>query len=237
MTSPDRVAQAQEAIWEASELHGVRLQVSEQVAIARDLAQIAAGVHTPDEVKNAFLRAGAPEPSKGFARDVLSRIRADTEPRPSLLDVVLKFRRDAVRTLSRQYGGKAKKESELRDHLLMYLPQRGYAEAHTGRGQTDLLLPKPDHAIIETKVWTTPQIFEDGVVELGEYVRTEQPDQAIYVIFGDSDPLPTLVDDQQQELAGVRDLGGLKVPVVVVLFDVTPPSKVAQTRRRESRGR
>lgn len=235
MTSPDWTAEAQEAIWEASKQYGVRLEVSEQVAVARDLARLAPGELTPLEIQVAFRRAGLREPSTGFAEAVLKGIRLDT--RVGLLDVILEFRGDAIRSLSREYGGKPKPESQLRDYLLMYLPQRGYKEAHTGRGQTDILLPKPEDAVIETKVWTTPQEFDDGIVELREYIRTEKPKQAIFVLFGDREPLPSLVADHRRAVVDERDLEGLKVPVVAVLFDVTPPSRVARTQRRRSHGR
>jgi hypothetical protein len=187
-------------------------------------------------VKQAYAAAGLKEPTNAFAKAVLAAVRG-VAPRPTLRQVVLDFRRDAIRSLSGQFGGKPKAEDSLRNHLLMYLPKRGYAEAHTGKGRTDILFPRPDDAIIETKVWTTPQVFEDGMVELGEYIRTERPNEALMVVFGDRDPLPSIVSDHRQEIVEERKLEGLVVPVIPVLFDVTPPSKVARTERRKRSGR
>ncbi len=232
MDSPDWAAEAQEALWEASQQFGVRLEVSEQVAVARQLARADSVGLTSDDVRVAFTTVGLPEPSTAFAREVLSRVK-DVHPKASLRDVLLDFRRDAIRTLSRQFGGKPKPEGALRNHLLMYLPKRGYAEAHTGRGQTDILLPAPDDAVIETKVWTSPQNFEDGMKEIGEYIRTEGAKQAFMVVFADREPLPTIIVDHRQAIAEERVIEGLRVPVIVVPFDVEAPSKLGRAERRK----
>jgi hypothetical protein len=231
MASPDWSAEALEAVWETSREYGLRMEVSQQVAVARALARTQHGDATPNDVKDAFTSAGLDRPSNAFAKEVLARVRG-VPPKPSLRAVLLDFRGDAIRNLSRQFGGKAKPEGALRNHLLMYLPRRGYAEAQTGRGQTDILLPPPEDALIETKVWTTLQVFEDGMLELGEYIRTEQPKQAFMVVFGDREPLPSIVADHRQDIAEERPLAGLVVPVIVVPFDVVPPSKVGREERK-----
>src|SRR5438876_5845836 len=84
-------------------------------------------------------------------------------------------------------------------YLLTFLPERGYTEARSGRGKTDILLPKPKR-IIEAKVWTTKLAFEDGIVELGRYIHTEEAEGAYMVVFGDRVPLPGIVAD----LSGVH---------------------------------
>jgi hypothetical protein len=234
MTSSDWGAEAQEALWESSQQFGIRLEVSEQVAVARELAKTDSAALTPHDVRSAFTTVGLSEPPTAFARDVLSRVKG-VRPKPSLRDVILDFRLDAIRTLSRQFGGKPKSEDALRNHLLMYLPKRGYAEAHTGKGQTDILLPPPDDTIIETKVWTHLQEFEDGMKEIGEYIRTEGARQAFMVIFGDREPLPAIIVDYRQAIAEEREIGGLQVPVIVVPFDVEAPSKLGQIERRTAR--
>jgi hypothetical protein len=234
MTSTDWVSDAQEILWAVGKQYGRRLDASDQVVVARELARHRPEVVTAEHVKKAFAAARLAEPPSAFPRDVVARVRR-LHPRPSLKEVLLGFREEAIRTLSRQYGGKSKKEDELRRHLLMYLPMRGYAEAQTGRGQTDILVPAPDDAIIETKIWTTELTFEDGMTELGEYIRTEHPKQAFMVVFSDREPLPTIVSDHRQAIAEERNLEGLRVPVVVVAFDVDPPSKVGAMRRRRKR--
>lgn len=235
MTSPDWTAEAQEALWEVSQQHGLRLGVSDQVAVARALVRKEVTAASPDDVKRAFTEAGLKEPSTAFAKGVLARVKG-VRAKPSLLNVLLDFRRDAIRNLSRQYGGKPKPEDPLRNHLLMYLPERGYAEARTGKGQTDILLPPPDDAIIETKVWTTLAVFEAGMTELRRYIETEHPNQAFMVVFGDREPLPSISEDPHQEIAEERHLEGLVVPVLVVPFEVEPPSKVGRSKGRNRGG-
>lgn len=95
-----------------------------------------------------------------------------------LLDVLVEYRRFAIREFSGQFGGKTTgREEELRNNLLTFLPERGYTEARSGRGRTDILLPKPKR-IIKVKVWTTKLVYEDGLVELGRYIHTESPEAA-----------------------------------------------------------
>jgi hypothetical protein len=234
MSSADWVSDAQEILWAVGKQYGQRLDATDQVAVARQLAHSRPEAVTVEHVAKAFVAARLPAPSDGFAREVVARVRR-LHPRPSLTDVLLSFRQEAIRTLSRQYGGKPKKEDELRRSLLMYLPMRGYAEAHTGRGQTDVLIPAPDDVVIETKVWTTELTFEDGMAELGKYIHTEKPKQAFMVVFSDREPLPTIIDSDDQAIAEVRDLAGLRVPVIVVPFEVEPPSTVGAAQRRRGK--
>src|SRR5207253_4779145 len=132
---------------------------------------------------------------------VLALVRG-VAPSQTLLDVLLAYRRFAIRSLSRQFGSKTKgQEDALRNNLLTWIQPRGYTEAHTGRGRTDILIPIPDDAIIETKVWTTERTYRDGVEELGRYIHTEQPKQAYMVVYGDREPLPTIITEHRQERA------------------------------------
>lgn len=234
MSSVDWVSDAQEILWAAGKQYGQRLDATDQVAVARQLAQDRPEAVTVGHVGKAFSAARLPDPPAGLAREVVARVQR-LYPRPSLVDVLIAFRRESMRTLSRQYGGKRKKEDDLRRSLLMFLPMRGYAEAHTGRGQTDILLPPPDDAVIETKVWTTELTFEDGMAELAEYIRTEQPKEAFMVVFCDREPLPKIAASDQQAIAEVRELAGLRVPVIVVPFEVEPPSGVGASRRKRNR--
>jgi hypothetical protein len=234
-TSPDWSAELQEALWEAAKEYGVRLSTSEQVAVAREVSRKPRDAATPDDVHAAFQAVGLPLPPAGFARAALKSVRA-VMPERTLLDSLLDFRQDAIRNLSREFGGNTKgREDALRNHLLMFLLPRGYAEAHTGRGRTDILIPPPEDTIIETKVWTTGAEYRDGVVELGRYINTEKPKHAYIVVFGDRVPLPRLIADPAQPRAADEHIGGLTVPVVLVPFEVDAPSKAAANeRRRES---
>jgi len=185
-TSIDWSAELSEALWEAGRDYGIRLEVSQQVAVARAVATKPREAAMPDDVRAAFVANGLPRPPAAYAKAVLASVRG-VAPGKTLLDVLLDYRRFAIRSLSRQFGRKTQgDEDSLRNNLLTWLQPRGYTEAHTGRGQTDILIPAPDDAIIETKVWTTERKYRDGVEELGRYIHTEQPKHAYMVVFGDA---------------------------------------------------
>jgi hypothetical protein len=239
MDSPDWSADVQEALWEAGRAYGRRLEVAEQVAVTRVLARGGRHQVTTEEVKGAFAEAGLLRPSSAFAKDVVSRLGKLPSPRRSLRQVLLDYRRFAVDALSAQFGGRTTGNEEgLRNNLLTYLPQHGYAEARTGRGRTDVLIPPPTDAIIEVKIWTTAGAYRDGLEELGRYILTTQPKEAFMVVFGDREPLPSVIASHGQAIAEEVELEGVVVPVIVVAFEVDAPSKAArETRRRTRSGR
>src|SRR5206468_2392529 len=113
----DWVSQAQEALWSSGEEYGRRLEAADQVALARELARSGPHTVTSERVRSAFAAVGLPAPPSGLVRSLVVRIN-QLRPRPSLTEVLLSFRRDAIRNLSRQYGGRPKPEDELRRHLL-----------------------------------------------------------------------------------------------------------------------
>jgi hypothetical protein len=229
------VSELQEALWEAAADYGIQVDVSRQVAIARVVARKPRESVTAGDVQAAFAAQGLPRPSTAYAKAVLSSVRG-IAPAKALLAYLLDFRRDAIRNLSRNFGGKtAGREDELRNHLLMYLLPRGYAEAHTGRGRTDILIPPPEDALIETKVWTNERTYRDGVIEIGKYIQTENPKHAYMVVFGDREPLPLILSDASQARAQDETIAGLTVPVIVVPFEVEAPSKVGAAERRRER--
>lgn len=236
MTSDDQVKDVLEVLWAAERDYGGRLSAANQVAVARKLMASRLADLTACDVEAAFRDLKLQLPPRGYANQVASRARLLHEPE-SLLDEILGFRGFAIANLSSEHGGRTKGNEEgLRNDLLLYL-RRGYAEARTGRGKTDILLPPPEDAIIETKVWTSQSVYEDGLVELGRYIHTAQPKQAVFVVFGERDPLPRIVGDHTQEIAEVRELEGLQVPVIVVQFEVDPPSKARRNERRRSNAR
>ena len=63
-------------------------------------------------------------------------------------------------------------------------------------------------------------------------VHTSKPTQAFIVVFGDRHPHPKIVDGPDQELANPLLLGGLTVPVVVVIFEVDYPSKALENDKK-----
>jgi hypothetical protein len=229
----DCAADVSEALRELDREIGLGLSVPNQVSIARELGE-RSGALTAAAVVEAFQRRGLRSPSRATAGSFVTRV-AGIAPRPTLRDVLLDYRRFAIRDLSPQFGAKTKgREDELRYNLLSFLPERGYTEARTGKGRTDILLVKPTR-IIEVKVWESRLRYEDGLVELERYIETEHAHEAYLVVFGDRVPLPSIVPDSATAIAEERSLGGLVVPVFVVPFEVDPPSKAAAKDRRRAR--
>jgi hypothetical protein len=237
MNSPDWSAELSEALWEAGRDYGVGLEVSQQVAVARRVAAKPREAATPNDVRAAFVAEGLAPPPATYSKAVLASVRG-VAPSNTLLDVLLDYRRFAIRSLSGQFGGKTQGDEEsLRNNLLTWIQPRGYTEARTGRGRMDIRIPAPDDAVIETKVWTTELKYRDGVEELGRYIHTEEPRQAYMVVFGDREPLPPIIEDAGQTMAADELLEGLTVPVIVVPFEVDAPSKAASEQRRRERGK
>ena len=223
-----------EGLWDAETQYGPRLSAADQVAIAREVLNTPVDRLAASDIEAAFRKLKLARPPRGYAATVLKRVRSVHKPR-SLVDELVAFRQFAIRALSRQFGGKTKgREGEMRNALLTYL-QRGYAEADTGRGNTDILLPPPENAVIEAKVWTTRGVYEEGMEELSRYIHTERPSQAAFVVFGDRDPLPAIITEHTQQIAEVREIEGLEVPVVVVPFEVDAPSKARRNEKRRNR--
>jgi hypothetical protein len=222
-------------MWELERRYGLGLTVPEQRSIAAAIGAAPAGGLTVATVIAAFSSHGVKPPSRTYTKALIARVDR-IAPRPDLLDVLVEYRRFAIRELSGQFGGKTTGcEEELRNNLLTFLPERGYTEARSGRGKTDILLPKPKR-IIEVKVWTTKLVYEDGLVELGRYIHTENPEAAYVVVFGDREPLPGIVGDHKTAIAERRTIEGIVVPVVVVPFEVDQASKAASNTRRRARG-
>jgi hypothetical protein len=236
MTLGDESEDVIEALWKAAEEYGYPLSVVDQVAVARFLAKRRAGGIEANDVKSAFTVLHLRPPSLAFQKSVSSTLKRAV-PKLSLRQVLLDYRQFAIRNLSAQFGGKTRgREEELRNNLLTYLPVRGYAEARTGKGRTDILIP-PIEAIIEVKVWTDPSTYKDGMEELARYVHAEEPKEATMMLFGDREPLPSILSDHLQAVAEEISMEGLLVPVVVIPFEVEAPSKAALLARRRNRGR
>jgi hypothetical protein len=90
-------------------------------------------------------------------------------------------------------------------------------------------------ALIEVKVWTDRSTYDAGVEELARYIHTSRPAMAFMVVFGDRDPLPAVASSHREPIAEVLDLEGLRVPVIVVPFEVDAPSKALRRGKARSR--
>lgn len=223
------------ALGEVAETYGLRLSIGDHAAVARRLAEKDRTTLTRGDIGKAFEHQGLRAPI-GYAKDLLARWSALAPPK-SLLDILLEYRLDAIDALSAEHGGKKKEEETLRNNLRMYLKGRHHVESRTAKGRTDILIPYR-RAIIEAKVWTARQKFEDGLVELGEYIRTERPPtkEAFFVLFCDDDPLPEVVPSIDEPVIDTREFSTLRVPVIAVPFQVTAPSKKAYASRRRTAG-
>lgn len=227
-----------DALWETAEEFGISLSVPDQVLVARRLGSKPPATLKPRDVNEAFARQGLRVPPIGYAGAVLGRWRR-LGGGVDLLNVLLEYRLDAIDKLSGEYGGKRKREEPLRNNLAMVLRGQILVEARTAKGRTDILIPAL-RAVIEIKVWTARQKYEDGLIELGEYMRTLRPPvkQGFMVVFADDQPLPPIVANRDQAIAETRQVGSFAVPVIVIPFQVDSPSSAAyRARRRGSSGR
>lgn len=221
-------------LWKLEQTFGpVVPEVIDQVAVAHALVALGPEPKAQD-VRSAFAKAGVQRPSAKYAEE-MSAMLGRCIKRQDLLDLILEFRQYAMGALSRRFGGKTSgREGELRDYLRTYLTPRGYAEAEAGRGNTDILIPSIP-AIIETKVWESLDVYESGLEQLRRYIHTERPKAAYMVMFADRYPPPSIAIDHERAIADEPVLSGLKVPVVVVPFEVDSPSKARATGKRRAR--
>jgi hypothetical protein len=235
VTSTDRVASFVEVLWKVESDYGPALDdADDRVSVARALAETAGPVVDRATVERAFEIAGCRRPRPAYVSAVVRRA-ARAVPARSLLDLILDFRQYSIGALSRRFGGKTKgREDELRDYLRTYVVPRGYAEAEAGKGNTDILIPSIP-AIIEAKVWDDLTYHESGLEQLRRYIHTEKPKEAYMVVFGDRDPLPSIIVDHEQAVAGRPILSGLAVPVIVVPFEVDYPSKARAAEKRRAK--
>jgi hypothetical protein len=230
LTSPERVADAQEMVWKLEAKYGpVVAEVIDQVVVAHRLAEIE--TPTADAVRQAFVAAGFKRPSGAYAAELAGMLGRRVQ-RHGLEDLILDFRQHAISRLSRRYGRNTKgNEDELRDYLMTYLVPRGYAEAEAGKGNTDIVIPSIP-AIIECKVWDDVEYHDKGIEQMRRYIHTEHPREAYIVVFGDREPLPVIVAAHEQAVAGRPVLSGLVVPIIVVTFEIDYPSKARDAQKR-----
>ena len=240
MTLRDARPEILEALNDVGEQYGVDTGVADRVGLARTLAAIPVGGLSAQSVIAAMAHRGLRRPPAGYASALIRRIAA-LGPSRTLLDELLSYRRHAIDVLSREFGGKTKaQEDRLRNNLRTYLAPlvpETQAESLTGRGKTDIFIPSLN-ALIEVKVWSNRSTYDEGVEELGRYIHSSGPSSAYMVVFGDREPLPSIASSHSDAIADVLTLEGLKVPVILVPFEVDAPSKALRAAKsRSSRGR
>lgn len=233
MTSPDMPPEVLEALYASEEAYGLRVPVSDRVALARALFRVPVGTLTAQQVTAAFAKRGLRRPPAGYAAAVVGRVMALGASR-TLQDELLAYRKHAIDVLSAEFGGKTQgQEDSLRNNLRTYLTPRTHAEAHTGRGKTDIYIPELD-ALIEVKVWTDRSTFDEGVEELRRYVHTSRPTSAFMVVFCDRYPMPSIASSHEEPIAEILNLEGLHVPVIMIPFEVDAPSKALRMAKARS---
>jgi hypothetical protein len=235
MTSGDVFPEIVEALNETANAYGVTMDVGDRVTIARRLGRLPVGALSVATVADACAKQGFRRLPRGFGSAVVARVRALGKTR-TLVDVLVEYRQFAVDALSAEFGaGKSKAHEEsLCTNLRTYLTTHAEVEARTGRGKTDIYLVELD-TVIEVKVWTNQSTFDAGVEELGRYIHTRRPKDAVIVVFGDRDRLPAIAQSHMDPFGTPLQLEGLSVPVVVVPFEGVAPSKALREKKARTR--
>lgn len=230
----DRVGDVQEMLWKLEKVYGpIVAEPLDQVAAAHALAELGPGAAAA-EVRAAFIKAGIKPPGRSYVNELTTMLGRRVKRR-TLIDEILAFRQYAIGALSREFGGKTHgREGELRNYLRTYLQPRGWVEAQAGKGNSDLIIPSED-ALIETKVWESRAKYEDALEQVRRYIHTEAPGSVYILVFGDRDPLPPIIDRPEQAIADEPVLAGLRVPVIVVPFEVDYPSTARSEERKRAR--
>ena len=80
-----------------------------------------------------------------------------------------------------------------------------YREAHTGLGKSDMIINvKNNEFLIETKIYTSPQKFEDGKKQLAYYCKSLRLDKGVYLVYCPNDiKYPDFVKEQTDVINNV----------------------------------
>lgn len=119
------------------------------------------------------------------------------------------------------------KEELCRTLLQSYLIPRGFREAHMGGGRSDLTYPDYD-TIIETKIWRGQQSFEDGIVEILEYLKSQKYHLGYYIVFY-SNHLD-FIDEQKSDIFDTEK-DGYTIRCIFINTQPTAPSKKNRNKR------
>ncbi len=183
-------------------------------------------------VLNAMREAGT-QPFRRFgirkdelADEVVTELRA-LVPSLTLDDWIARFRQFSIRQLARDLSERA--EAPIRSHLQTFLAAKyhTFREVESGKGRTDILVGTREGDIIEVKVWRDQRYFDDGIVELTEYLRTEGKALGYYVVVAYND---TVVPRSQENTTITRD--GKTILVRWIVMPAVAPSKLALQRRK-----
>ncbi len=165
-----------------------------------------------------------------FIDAVLKQVHNLLPPSNGLLVTLRAFKHIAERDLAEDF--KAHDETSIRSHLQTHLGRTLFTrrEVPTGKGKIDLLVG-PDQEVIEVKVWKDATYYQDGLLELAEYLRTEDKAHGYYVVvdFETERPFVEKGDEFTERVSGK------KVAVLMVRMPVTAPSRLGREQRRARR--
>lgn len=207
--------------------------------LSRELAnQLRAGVALSeavglalDRTPTTFFRTSRAT-KENFRRTLEDRLRKLDLGSNGLSDRVAAFCSFAERQLAAELWANRNDEGVLRSHLQTFLESRypgTMKEVPTGRGRTDIaLLISESKEVVETKLWKGAAYFEDGVVELAEYLRTEQLRSGYYVVLSCVDQNP-LISERGTRWSETVD--GRTIHVFFVRVSPASPSALGRYRR------
>jgi len=81
-----------------------------------------------------------------------------------------------------------------------------YREAQTGLGKSDMVINvRGQEVLIETKIYSSPQLFENGKRQLAYYARSLSLDKGVYLVYCPNDiRYPDIVKEATETIEGVE---------------------------------
>jgi len=100
-----------------------------------------------------------------------------------------------------------------------------FIEVPSGRGRTDILIVYGvNKYVIETKVYSTEQKFEDGKVQLAQYLKSEGLSEGFYVVFSNRN---------EEEFTYLEEIiEGLKIHTFIIRIKYDRPSNIGAIQRK-----
>jgi len=115
-------------------------------------------------------------------------------------------------------------EELCRTLLQTFLIPRGFREAHMAGGRCDLIYPE-HNIIIETKIWRGEKYFEDGILELKEYLKSQKYRTGYYIVFDNTKKQNAVVKKYKSEVFDIEDDNYLIRCVFITINPIAPSIK------------
>lgn len=107
--------------------------------------------------------------------------------------------------------------------LQAYLNVISFREIKMAAGQSDIFCPD-DNTIIETKIWRGTQYFNDGIMELEEYLLSQKYSSGFYVVFYNTIKKPTAIKNDR-DIFKITTPRGTDICCVFINIKPISPSK------------